>query len=112
MQVCGGSLAALAHHVVAELLALDEPVHSHALDRTDVDDAELRQPAGATSREPRPISAMSWKRPLKADDQAGQISNADYIGCSESFCKRRRRAALAKRGCVQLRVSTSMSLLG
>jgi hypothetical protein len=38
LQVRGRSLAALAHHVVADLLAFDEPAHAGALDRGDVDE--------------------------------------------------------------------------
>src|SRR5258708_15806584 len=41
LQVCGGKLAALAHHVVGELLALVEIAHSRALDRGNMDEHVL-----------------------------------------------------------------------
>jgi hypothetical protein len=41
LQVCSGQLAALAHHVVGELLALIEVTHSSALDRGDMDEYVL-----------------------------------------------------------------------
>jgi hypothetical protein len=36
LEVSGGLLAALGHHLVADLLALDEGAHAGALDRADV----------------------------------------------------------------------------
>jgi hypothetical protein len=36
LEIAGGLLAALGHHLVADLLALDEGAHAGALDRTDV----------------------------------------------------------------------------
>src|ERR1700720_977351 len=41
LQVRGGKLAALAHHVVADLLALVEGAHAGALDRGNMDEHVL-----------------------------------------------------------------------
>jgi hypothetical protein len=41
LQVCSGQLAALAHDIVGELLALIEVTHSSALDRGDMDEYVL-----------------------------------------------------------------------
>jgi hypothetical protein len=41
LQVRGGKLAALAHHIIADLLALVEAAHSGALDRGNVDENVL-----------------------------------------------------------------------